>query len=168
MTLNFPLNSLAKHEEETLNDIDAFCNEVLLPRLNDGAGAGGGDFNAVADSVVKALGAAQQEFLTDLNALSARMLEYADNLDRRTDEHQQTVMNEFVTNMTAMRTEVEGGITTLRTEVETSLTQAMKQTAQYVGGLDAGIRGLNAAMEKLGAQQIVVHEVKKKRWWSRG
>ena len=168
VTLNFPLNSLAKHEEETLNDIDAFCNEVLLPRLNDGAGAGGGDFNAVADSVVKALGAAQQEFLTDLNTLSARMLEYADNLDRRTDEHQQTVMNEFVTNMTAMRTEVEGGITTLRTEVETSLTQAMKQTAQYVGGLDAGIRGLNAAMEKLGAQQIVVHEVKKKRWWSRG
>ncbi len=168
VTLNFPLNSLSKHEEETLNDIDAFCNEVLLPRLNDGAGAGGGDFNAVADSVVKALGSAQQEFLTDLNALSARMLEYADNLDRRTDEHQQTVMNEFVTNMTAMRTEVEGGITTLRTEVETSLTQAMKQTAQYVGGLDAGIRGLNAAMEKLGAQQIVVHEVKKKRWWSRG
>ena len=35
--LNFPLNSLAKHEEETLNDIDAFCTEVLLPRLNDGS-----------------------------------------------------------------------------------------------------------------------------------
>ncbi|NDC10298.1 MAG: hypothetical protein EBZ75_13340, partial [Oxalobacteraceae bacterium] len=29
VSLNFPLNSLAKHEEETLNDIDAFCNEVL-------------------------------------------------------------------------------------------------------------------------------------------
>ena len=168
VTLNFPLNSLGKHEEETLNDIDAFCNEVLLPRLSDGAGAGGGDFNAVADSVVKALGAAQQEFLTDLNALSARMLEYSDNLDRRNDEHQQTVMNEFVTNMTAMRTEVEGNITTMRSGVESALTESMKQTAQYVGGLDAGIRGLNTALEKLGERQITVHEVKKKRWWSRG
>lgn len=166
--LNFPLNSLSKHEEEALNDIDAFCNEVLLPRLNDGAGAGGGDFNAVADSVVKALGAAQQEFLTDLNALSARMLEYADNLDRRTDEHQQTVMNEFVANMTAMRTEVEGNITTMRTGVESALVESMKQNSQYIGGLDAGIRGLNTALEKLGERQITVQEVKKKRWFSRG
>ncbi len=168
VTLNFPLNSLAKHEEEALNDIDAFCNEVLLPRLEDGAGAGGGDFNAVADSVVKALGAAQQEFLTDLNALSARMLDYANNIDRQNQEHQQAVMNEFITNMTAMRTEVEGNITTMRTGVESALTESMKQTAQYVGGLDAGIRGLNAALEKLGEKQINVHEVKKKRWWSRG
>ena len=166
--LNFPLNSLAKHEDEMLNDIDAFCNEVLLPRLNDGAGAGGGDFNAVADSVVKALGAAQQEFLTDLNALSARMLEYADNVDRRTEEHQQFAIQEFVTNMTAMRSEVEGGMTTLRTEVSGALTQAVKQTAQYVGGLDAGIRGLNSALEKLGEKQIVIQQVKKKGWFSRG
>ncbi len=157
VTLNFPLNSLGKHEEETLNDIDAFCNEVLLPRLNDGAGAGGGDFNAVADSVVKALGAAQQEFLTDLNELSTRMIDYANNLDRRTEEQQQTVMNEFVTNMTAMRT-----------QVEMNLSENMRVTSQYVGGLDAGIRGLNTALEKLGERQITVTEVKKKRWWSRG
>ncbi len=156
VTLNFPLNSLGKHEEETLNDIDAFCNEVLLPRLNDGAGAGGGDFNAVADSVVKALGAAQQEFLTDLNELSTRMIDYANNLDRRTEEQQQTVMNEFVTNMTAMRT-----------QVEMNLSESMRVTSQYVGGLDAGIRGLNSALEKLGERQITVQEVEKKRWWSR-
>jgi gamma-glutamyl:cysteine ligase YbdK (ATP-grasp superfamily) len=96
------------------------------------------------------------------------MLEYADNLDRRTDEHQQTVVNEFVANMTAMRTEVEGNITHMRTGVESALVESMKQNSQYIGGLDAGIRGLNTALEKLGAQQIVVHEVKKKRWWSRG
>ncbi len=155
--LNFPLNSLAKHEEEALNDIDAFCNEVLLPRLNDGVGAGGGNIGAVADSVVKALASAQQEFLTDLNALSARMMEYADNLDRRTEEHQQVVTQHFVENMT-----------TMRTEVESNLSESMRLTAQYLGGLESGLRGLNTVLEKLGEQQVVVQQVKKKGWFSRG
>ena len=154
--LNFPLNSLAKDEDEMLNDIDAFCNEVLLPRLNDGAGAGGGDLGAVGDSVVRAIAGAQREFLADLNALSARMLDYADNLDRRTDEHQQTVAREFVENMTAMRA-----------EVEQSMTESMRLTAQYLSGLEAGLGGLNTVLAQLGEKQIVVKQVKKKSWFSR-
>ena len=43
LALNFPLNSMMKSEDDCLNDIDAFCNEVLLPRLNDGASLAGGD-----------------------------------------------------------------------------------------------------------------------------
>jgi len=166
--LNFPLNSLAKHEEEALNDIDAYCNEVLLPRLNDGAGAGGGDLGAIGDSVVKAIAGAQKEFLTDLNELSARMLDYASNLDRRTEEHQQFVAQEFVNNMTAMRTEVETNISTMRTEVESALTESMKQTAQYLSNLELGLRGLNSVLENLGEKQVVVQQVKKKRWFGRG
>src|SRR6185436_3171733 len=96
--LNFPMNSLSKSEEEMLNSIDAFCNEILLPRLNDGAGAGGGDTAAIADSVIKGLSSAQKEFLTDLNVLSKRMNDYATNLDRRSDAFQATVTKEFVTN----------------------------------------------------------------------
>jgi flagellar motor component MotA len=155
--LNFPLNSLAKHEDEMLNDIDAFCNEVLLPRLNDGAGAGGGNIGAVADSVVKALSAAQKEFLVDLNELSKRMNDYASNLDRRMDSHQQTVTKEFVTNMTAMRT-----------EVQLALKESMRLTSQYIAGLDTGIRGLNTVLRELGEKQVVVQQVKKKGWFSRG
>ncbi len=155
--LNFPLNSLMKHEEETLNDIDAFCNEVLLPRLNDGAGAGGGDFNAVADSVVKALGSAQKEFLVDLNELSGRMMDYANNLDRRTEENQQVVLQEFVTNMT-----------TMRSAVETNMNQTMLLASEYLGSLDQGLRGLNTVLEQLGEKQIVIQQVvKKKGWFSR-
>jgi flagellar motor component MotA len=154
--LNFPLNSLAKHEDEMLNDIDAFCNEVLLPRLNDGAGAGGGNLGAVADSVVKALSSAQKEFLTDLNELSKRMNEYATNLDRRTDAHQQMVTKEFVTNMT-----------TMRAEVENAMRDSMRLTSQYIGGLETGVRGLNTVLKELGEKQIVVQQVKKKGWFRR-
>ena len=156
VTLNFPLNSLNKHEEETLNDIDAFCNEVLLPRLNDGGGAGGGDLGAVGDSVVKAIAGAQQEFLTDLNELSARMLDYTNNLDRRIEIHQQAALTQFVTNMTAMRS-----------EVETNINESMRVVSQYLGGLDSGIQGLNAVLEKLGEKQVVIQQVKKKGWFSR-
>jgi hypothetical protein len=154
--LNFPMNSLSKHEEEMLNSIDAFCNEVLLPRLHDGVGAGHGDTAAIADSVIKGLSSAQKEFLTDLNVLSKRMNDYATNLDRRSDAFQATVTKEFVTNMTTMRSEVEG-----------ALRDSMKMTSQYLGALETGIRGLNTALKDLGQQQIVIQQVKKKGWFSR-
>jgi hypothetical protein len=156
VTLNFPLNSLAKHEDEMLNDIDAFCNEVLLPRLNDGSGAGGGDLGAVGDSVVKAIAGAQKEFLTDLNELSGRMLSYADNLDQRTAEHQQVVTQEFVTNMG-----------TMRQEVEQTLTNSLVLANQYLAGVQQGLEGLNGVLQSLGEKQVVVQQVKKKGWFSR-
>ena len=154
--LNFPLNSLAKHEEEALNDIDAFCNEVLLPRLNDGSGAGGGDLGAVAESVVTALAGAQREFLTDLNELSARMLDYTNNLDRRIEIHQQAAITQFVTHMTAMRG-----------EVETNINESMRVASQYLGGLETGIQSLNSVLQQLGEKQVVIQQVKKKGWFSR-
>lgn len=155
--LNFPMNSLSKSEDEMLNNIDAFCNEVLLPRINDGAGAGGGDTAAIADSVIKGLSSAQKEFLTDLNELSKRMNDYATNLDKRSDAFQATVTKEFVTNMTAMRTEVEA-----------ALRDSMKMTSQYMAALETGIRGLNTVLKELGQHQVVIQQVKKKGWFSRG
>ncbi len=102
VVLNFPLNSLAKHEEEALNDIDAFCNEVLLTRLDDGAAEaalekknaqpGASELGAVAEVLVQAVHASQREFLADLNVLSARMLDYADNLERRNEQYQQAAV----------------------------------------------------------------------------
>ncbi len=157
VSLNFPMNALAKNEDEMLNDIDAFCNEVLLPRLNDGAGAANGDAVAIADSVIKGLASAQKEFLVDLNELSKRMNDYAANLDKRSDAFQATVTKEFITNMTAMRTEVSA-----------SLRDSMKMTSQYIAALETGIRSLNTVLKELGQQQIVVQQVvKKKSWFSR-
>lgn len=156
--LNFPMNSLAKAEDETLNEIDSFCNDILLPRLHDGSGPGNGDMGAIADSVIKGLASTQKEFLTDLNELSKRMNEYATNLDRRSDAFQATVQKEFVTNMTSMRGEVEG-----------ALRDSMKMTSQYIAALETGIRGLNTVLKELGEKQIIIQqEPKKKGWFSRG
>ncbi len=157
MILNFPLNSMAKHEDDNLNQIDAFCNEVLMPRLNDGTGAGGGDTAAIADAVVAAITGGQEAFLRDLNELSRRMNEYATSLDGRMAAFQQTVTGEFVTNTTAMREQSEAAVK-----------DSMAQVSTYLSGLASGIEGLNAVLRDLGAKQIVIQGLpRKRRWFSR-
>lgn len=107
VVMNFPLNSLNKHEEETLNDIDAFCNEVLLPRLNDGGTKvkkeiGFSDVSAMADAVVQGVTAAQHDFLTNLNELSGRMLEYATHLESSNDRYQQAAVEAIGARFTSL------------------------------------------------------------------
>lgn len=153
--LNFPMNTLAKNEDEMLNNLDSFCNEVLLPRLSDGAAGSSGDSGTLADSLVKAVAGAQKEFLVDLNELSKRMNEYANNLDRRSDAFQQIVTKEFVNNSTIMRTEMQG-----------AMKDSLKQVSQYIGALETGIRSLNTVLSTLGEKQVVIHqEVQKKKGW---
>ena len=278
--LNFPLNSLAKHEEEALNDIDAYCNEVLLPRLADGAAAkkehADSDLQslgAVADAVVHALTGAQQEFLTHLNTLSEKMLTYADNLEGRNEQYQQaavqhlaeqmsaldvraqehmdlvrhhqesalqhfteslthleqsstgvyetiangqnTVLTEFAEKIGALSTGMESSLKTssettqravaglgehlakiesvskdyqqtvkaaqaesvklfaekvaaLSEGVEKSISASLELTQKTVSSLDSGIRSLNTVLEQLGSKQVVVQQVEKKGWFSRG
>jgi flagellar motor component MotA len=103
LTLNFPLNALSKQEEDNLHTIDAFCNEVLLPRLKDTSAAKAADPAAIAHSVTQSLTGTQEKFLTDLNQLSQHMNTYANNLDRRMESFQQTITQEFVTRTAEMR-----------------------------------------------------------------
>lgn len=156
MALNFPINSICKQEDDNLNAIDAFCNEVLLPRLNDGVGAGNGDVAAIADTVVKQLASAHHELLTDLNALSSRMVDYATHLDEKMAAFQQTVTDEFITKTSAMREESDKAVK-----------DSMAQVAMYLSGLETGIHGLNAVLSDLGTKQIVIQQTKRRAWpWS--
>jgi biopolymer transport protein ExbB/TolQ len=129
--LNFPLNSLAKHEEEALNDIDAYCNEVLLPRLDDGAAGAGGsqpgqstameDLGAVAEAVVQSLTSAQAQFLTDLNTLSERMLNYANTLEARNEEYQQAALQTLADQLGALDQRAVEHMELIRQKQEESL-----------------------------------------------
>ena len=156
MILNFPINALAKAEDDNLNNIDAFCNEILMPRLNDGGGIAGGDSNGLMDSLVKAVANAQKDFLKDLNILSAKMNDYAMNLDRRIDSHQERVQKEFTDALMRMRE-----------DLTTAVKDSVKVTTDYTRGLASGIQSLNEVLKDLGAKQIVIHQVKKKGWFSR-
>jgi flagellar motor component MotA len=158
MFLNFPMNVLAKSEDDNLNNI-AFCNEVLMPRLNDG-GAGSaaiaGDASNLMDALVKAVASSQREFLGDLNALSAKIKDHADNLDRRAAAHQERVDSEFA-----------HAVNRMREDFTIAISEAVKQSTEYNRALASGIQGLNNVLKELGTKQILIHQVKKKGWFSR-
>lgn len=156
MFLNFPMNTLSKAEDDNLNNIDAFCNEVLMPRLNDGGGVAGGDTSGLMDTLVKAVANAQKEFLVDLNALSAKIKDYADNLDKRASAHQERVDTEFATALNRMRDDLTN-----------SVKDSVKTTTDYTRALASGIQGLNNVLTELGGKQVIIHQVKKKGWFSR-
>ena len=156
MTLNFPLNGMMKAEDDCLNDIDAFCNEVLLPRLNDGGSIAGGDTAGVMDTLVKAVANAQKDFLVDLNALSKQIKEQADNLDKRANAHQQRVDAEFAMTLNRMREDMTN-----------AMKDSVKTTTDYTRALASGIQSLNTLLAELGGKQILIHQVEKKGWFSR-
>ncbi|MEN3941466.1 MotA/TolQ/ExbB proton channel family protein [Prosthecobacter sp. SYSU 5D2] len=156
MFLNFPMNTLAKAEDDNLNNIDAFCNEILMPRLNDGGGIAGGDTNGMMDVLVKAVANAQKEFLVDLNALSARINEQAANLDKRATAHQERVDAEFTMTLNRMREDLTNAVK-----------DSVKTTSEYTRALSSGIQGLNNVLTELGGKQVIIHQVKKKGWFSR-
>lgn len=156
MFLNFPMNTLAKAEDDNLNNIDAFCNEIVMPRLNDGGGVAGGDTNGLMDVLVKAVANAQKEFLVDLNSLSARISEQAANLDKRATAHQERVDAEFTMTLNRMREDLTAAVK-----------DSVKTTTEYTRSLATGIQGLNNVLTELGGKQVIVHQVKKKGWFSR-
>ncbi len=156
MFLNFPLNTMMKAEDDCLNDIDSFCNEVLLPRLNDGGSIAGGDTTGIMDTLVKAVANAQKDFLVDLNSLSKQIKEQADNLDKRAAAHQQRVDSEFAITLNRMREDMTNAVN-----------DSVKSTTDYTRALASGIQSLNNLLSELGGKQILIHQVKKKGWFSK-
>ena len=154
--LNFPMNTLMKAEDDNLNSIDAFCNEILLPRLNDGGSIAGGSTEGIMDTLVKAVANAQKEFLVDLNTLSSKILEQARNLDKRADAHAERVDREFATALNIMREQMTKAVT-----------DNVEKSSDYLRALSSGIQSLNGVLSQLGEKQIIIHQVKKKGWFGR-
>lgn len=194
LTLNFPINALAKQEDDNLHAIDAFCNEVLLPRLKDSAAARALDGATIAESIVKSIAGVQDGFLADLARLAKQMNEYAAGLEQRTAEFQQTVTAEFVGKTAEMRSRSEAALkesaeriakfqeTTgaataarndeLRAKTDAALRQSMEQVGQYLASLEKGIAGLSKVLQDLGEKQVLVATPvesprKKRRWFGR-
>ncbi len=155
LLLNFPMNAMIKAEDDTLNSIDTFCNEVLIPRLNDGQGPVT-DEPGMVNQLVKLVTSAQQEFLSDLNTLSATVNEQAYALEQRAAEHQQRVSAEF-----AM------ALDRLREEVSAAIADSVRQTTEHTTALAEGIGSLNKLLADLGEKQVVINQTVKKGWFSR-
>ena len=160
--LNFPMNAMIKAEDDNLNAIDSFCNDVLIPRLNDGGGANnslvaalGSETGAFIAALSQALAGAQQEFLNDLRQVTAKIDEQAMNLDRRADAHATLVATEFSKTMIKMREDVTSAIS-----------DSANKTTDYVRTLATALQGLNGVLKDLGEKQVLIQQVKKKGWFA--
>jgi len=137
--LSLPMSSLQKLEEDTLTNVDAYCNENFLPRLNDGSGVAGGDSNALADTLTASITRAHTQFLTGLDAASKLIREQSQTLEKRSEENSKAVQEQFAKAIAAFN---ESGTKTLGelgksagASLET-LTGTLKKAADQVSALE--------------------------------
>jgi flagellar motor component MotA len=177
MLLIFPMSSIQKLEEDTLNNIDAFCNEVLLPRLDDsGAGAGGGLGNVpqLVEQIAAGITASQREFLAEFNNSAEIFRNLAGELQQAAAAHQQKVEEQFTNTMTELTSRtndavgaVSKSVAELTGRTGTAVEKSADSASRYLEALNTGIQGLNDVLGKLGEKRVVVQNVRTG-WWPFG
>lgn len=150
MTLNFPLNSLLKQEDDNLSNIDAFCNEVLLPRLVDSHSEG--ESHAAGPSIsdaslVEAFRNSQRDFLARLEQLSEAMGQQALSLDQKMIDFQSTVCRELITRADEMRAE------SLQA-TQQAVSESLGKVGEYIAGVETGFNTFNKSLLVISQQQI--------------
>ena len=94
MIMSFPMAAMQKEEEEVLTLIDAFCNEKLLPKLNDSKSDASDMLLSQAENIpafAASLARAHEVFLERLGEATRQLAKAGETLDRRLDAHQTTV-----------------------------------------------------------------------------
>ncbi|MEQ2006668.1 MAG: MotA/TolQ/ExbB proton channel family protein [Limisphaerales bacterium] len=137
--LTLPMSSLQKLEEDTLTNVDAYCNENFLPRLNDGSNTAGGDMGALADVLSASITRAHTQFLTGLDAASKMVREQAEGLDKRATENQKLVQENFTKAIAAFNETAGKTLTDLGKSAGTSietLSTTLKKATEHVGALE--------------------------------
>jgi biopolymer transport protein ExbB/TolQ/ribosomal protein S27E len=155
MTLNFPLNWLVKQEDDNLSNIDAFCNEILLPRLIDTkeeviVSDGAPKNETVTDTAgfVESLREIQSGFLSAVEILSLQAKESAASQLLQLKEAQAgflSSLKEIASQMDSRAAEI-GGITTgfCKTLTEEFIT---KTEEMRTGVKDAAAQAAGKAVE---------------------
>lgn len=148
--LSFPASSLQGQEDDLVTDVDEYCIDHLLKRLNDG----GASSNVGSDpALLKAIGDAmannQKEIMGRFENAQKNM---ADNLGNQTKQYEKVAA--------AIEKQMEG-IDERTEKYEKKLDRSLDS---QVASLAEGIRNLNAVLKELDGKQLVIQ---KKGWFSR-
>lgn len=157
--LMIPSSLLQKIEDDNLNHIDAFCTETLMPRLNDGSNAAGGDMSAFMDAMVIAFNHAQSQYLSGINHASKMIEEQSRNMESRSDENQKIIRESFAKSVSELSESTKGSIDQMLKNAEASvgkLTGAMTNADKYIGDLGTTVKSAAThvgALEKNSREQ---------------
>lgn len=164
MILMFPMSAVQKAEEDCLTDIDAFCNEHLMPRLNDGGGHGTTpnpealeNPASYMEGVVQQMAENQQQFLASLTTTSETLKFLIEGIGQQTIEQQKKVSE----SLGAASAEVAK-------RASQSVEQSVQFASKYFAAMEAGITSLNAVLKDLGEKQIVIQQVKRRGLFGKG
>lgn len=149
--LSFPASSLQGEEDDLVSDVDEYCVDHLLKRLNDG----GSSTNAGSDpGLLKAVGDAmasnQKEIMTRFENTQKGM---AENLGNQTKQYEK---------IAAVIEKQMHGIDERTEKYEKKLDRSLDV---QVSSLAEGIKNLNKVLSELNGKQVVIQ---KKGWFSRG
>jgi DNA-directed RNA polymerase subunit RPC12/RpoP len=164
--LSFPASGLQNEEDDLVTDVDEYCIDHLLKRLNDGGAAG--NFGSDA-GLLKAVGDAmannQKDIMQHFESVQKQMTE---NLTKQT-EHHEKVASTVERQLEGIDSRTKKYEKRLDDEFFGSLDRIRKDSVKavedQVGALAEGIQNLNTVLKELNGKQVVV---KKKGWFGRG
>jgi hypothetical protein len=169
--LSFPMSGLQKGEDDSLNTIDAYCNETLLPRLNDDGGAASG--GAAGPDVVKAMNRlvervlkAQSQLVADLKDVTGLVGTQMAALEERAKSQSDTMVKTFTGQTEAVVKSFTDSMQTLQRSTNDTLASNVSAVTAHVAAIDRGLNSLNAILAAVGEKQVHV-ELKPRSVWQR-
>ena len=164
--LSFPASSLQNAEEDLVTDVDEYCIDNLLRRLNDGgAGSNSGSDAGLLKAIGEAMAASQTDMLKKFSHVQDGMSSSLDNQQKYFKE----VAGAIDTQLDAIGKRAETYEKKLDDDFFGTLEKvekgSIKAIENNVKPLAEGIQNLNTVLKELNGKQVVIQ---KKGWFSRG
>ncbi|MCB1230184.1 MAG: MotA/TolQ/ExbB proton channel family protein [Verrucomicrobiae bacterium] len=149
--LSFPASGLQNSEDDLVTNVDEYCIDNLLKRLNDGGAASNfSSEGALLKAIGDAIATNQKDFLHSFEDVQRQM---SDNLDGQTKNYEKvaSVIDKQLAS-------IENRTEHFEKRVDLEMVRAMEKMTE-------GVKNLNGVLKELNGKQVVI---KKKGWFSRG
>lgn len=161
--LSFPASALQNQEDDLVTDVDEYCIDNLLKRLDDGGGSVGGGsdaalLKAVGDTLAKAQRDTMGRFEKVQKTMESNLSEQVKNHERvagAVDKQLEAIAERAEKYEKKLDEEFFGGLDRMRKDSVGAIEEQVKTLAE-------GIQNLNSVLKELDGKQIVV---KKKGWF---
>jgi hypothetical protein len=164
--LSFPASSLQGQEDDLVTDVDEYCIDHLLKRLNDGgANSNIGSDPALLKAIGDAMASNQKDMMSRFESVQRGM---SDSLGNQTKQYEK-VATAVDKQLEAIGVRAEKYEKRLDEDFFSSLDRIRKESVGAIEGqvkpLTEGIQNLNAVLKELNGKQVVIQ---KKGWFSKG
>ena len=150
LLVSVPASAMQKSEEDLLNQVDDYCNENLLKRLNDGGAGSTATDSGLVQQIGEAIARNQRE-----------MVDKFREIHENTAKGQEAQIEAFKKASEVLEKQLEDmGERAKRYDSE--IEKVQENAAKSLETLGEGLKGLNSVLKDLGEKQIVV---KKKGWF---